>query len=191
MSTVVFPGRKVDEFLSDFVLEFPRKGTVAHGVPPRVQDGRVYVHDERPDSPWTSFVAPAYRVAYARPSDELKELVAKKHGPGGIEAIHLIRWYESDKYPKGAILMTVRPGGENRIPTYYICLEVPEYAGFLHGEKVSAKWWDHEFHDAMIVGFNIGDREDTYRVYFPHADTDGARHGIYIDVKPENIRKRE
>lgn len=182
MSTVHFPGGRVDEFVTDFVMEGKRIGENDR----RRLDGRVYVGDGRSGSEWAARNEGAKRfIAYARPTDLLKEAFGSNIG-----SIELIQWAPSAEYPDGAVLLIARRPDHPYLFEGYMCLEIPNYTGFRKGDEVLAKWWDHKEYPALIVGLNIGDRVPTYRAYFEHADK-GEGHGAYIDVKPEDIKKRE
>lgn len=190
MGLIHFPGEPVEAFFNDLVMEVQPTGTKEHGVPRRPNDGRVYLNDGRPGSPWASHHDARHRwvCCYARPTERLEQFMTLFHGPGGLAdgSLELIPWTPGERFPKGAVLLMARPGGEMRgITRYMVALEVPDYAGLKSGDKVAAKWWDGHYHDAEVVGLNA-DGRDGYRLRFPHA----VEHGRYVDVKPEDIKPR-
>lgn len=191
MSLIYFPGEPIESFVTDLILEQQPQGTKEHGVPRRPADGRVYVNDQRPGSPWASHHNARGRwvCAYGRPTERLEKFLDQVHGRAALAdgSLEIIPWDPSEEFPKGATLLIARPGGDMRgISRYFVALEVPEYAGLKAGAEVSAKWWDGRHYQAQVVGRNVG-RDRGYRLYFPHA----VDHGGYIDVKPEDITPRE
>lgn len=191
MSMIHYPGEPIEAFVGDFVMEVQPPGTREHGSPRRMPDGRVYLNDQRPGSPWAAHHDARGRwvCCYARPTERLEQFLNMVHGkPHLVDgSLEVIPWEPSEWFPKGATLLVARPGGEMRfISRYMVALEVPDYAGFKSGDPVSARWWDGHHHDAEVVGLNAGGRDRGYRCRFPHAQEQGR----YVDVKPEDIRPR-
>lgn len=187
---IYFPGEPIAEFVTDMVMEVQPRGSREHGVPRRMPDGRVYLNDQRPDSPWRSHHDAKHRwvCCYARPTERLERLLDEVHGPGALRdgSLEVIPWDPSPEFPKGATLLLAHPGGDMRaISRYFVALEVPDYAGFKAGAEVSARWWDGHFHDAVVVGLNTY-RDRGYRCRFPHVQEQGR----YVDVKFEDAKPR-
>lgn len=177
------PGERVDDFLTDLVMEVQPRGTREHGVPRRQPDGRYYLNDQRPGSPWRSHHDDRGRwvCCYARPTDRMADVLTN------VGSLEIHAWPPSEDFPLGATLLSARPGGEMQfISTYYVALEVPEYGGLRRGDRVLARWWDGRPHPAEVTAM-VRERGVAYRCHFPHAKA----HGQYVNVIPSDIKPPE
>lgn len=180
MSLVYFPGRAVEDFFTDPRMEVQPTGTREHGVPSRVRDGRVYLCDKRPGSPWAGRHNDKGRwvCGYALPTDALKEF-------GVFGSLEVIPWLPTESFPKGATLLLARPDGAMAyISQYFVALEVPDYDGHRHGEAVLVRLWGGDYMPGEIVGMVVGGRRPVYRVKL---EVKGETK--YHDLNPEDIKR--
>ncbi len=180
MSLVYFPGRPVEDFFTDPRMEVQPTGTREHGVPPRVRDGRVYLSDKRPGSPWAAHHNDKGKwvCCYALPTEALIEF-------GVFGSLEVIPWLPSETFPKGATLLLARPDGAMaHISQYFVCLEIPEYDGYKNGEAVLVKLWGGDYRPGTVSGMVVGGRSIVYRVWF-----EAGTPSRYYDINPEDIKR--